>query len=233
MGTAKPDPLPSRGGILRTAVNLVLRPAMTWDALGSAPLDLARMWRHLLVLGAIGPLALFLGTWLFDSAAVAAGQAVLLVAGSPLNSAGFTHAFPLDFSPLSPAHTPALLNAARSGVAFFAAQIVILLLAAGMLWLLAPYCQGKRDIRASLAIVIYGGTPFLLSALGLIKGSLTPILVVGMMHSCVVAQRGVRRLLGAPGNDAAMLLGFVTMALYVLIPLLAYAAALAGVPLAG
>ena len=227
------DPPPSRDGILRTAADFVLRPATAWDALGSAPLELARMWRHLLVLGAIGPVALFLGTWLFDSAAGPAGQAVLLVPGSPVNSTGFTYAFPLDLSPLSPAHTPALLDAVRSGVAFYVAQSVILLLAAGVLWLLAPYCQGKRDARAALAVVIYGSTPFLLSALGLFKGSLTPMLVVGLMHSCVVAQRGVRRLLGAPGNDASMLLGFVTMALYVLIPLLAYAAALAGLPLAG
>ena len=228
-----PDPVPSRDGILRTAVNLVLRPAIAWDALGSAPLDLARMWRHLLVLGAIGPLALFLGIWLFDSEAVPVGQALLLVAGSPMNGAGPTYAFPLDFSLLSPAHHPALLNAARSGLAFYAAQIAIVLLAAGMIWLLAPYCQGKRDARAALAVVIYGSTPFLLSAIGLVKGSLTPMLVVGMMHGCVVAQRGVRRLLGAPGNDAAMLLGFVTMALYVLIPLLAYVATLVGVPLTG
>ena len=228
-----PDPLPPRDSILRTTADFVLRPATAWDALGSAPLELARMWRHLLVLGAIGPLALFLGTWRFDSAAGPAGQAVLLVPGSPVNSTGFTYAYPLDLSPLSPAHTPALLDAARSGVAFYAAQCVILLLAAGALWLLAPYCQGKRDARASLAVVIYGSTPFLLSALGLLKGSLTPMLVVGLIHSCVVAQRGVCRLLGAPGNDASMLLGFVTMALYVLIPLLAYAASLAGVPLAG
>jgi len=228
-----PDPVPSRDGILRTAANLVRRPATAWDALGSAPLELARMWRHLLVLGAIGPLALFLGTWLFDSEAIPVGQALLLVAGSPISSAGSSYVFPLDFSLLSPAHRPALLNAVRSGLAFYAAQIAIVLLAAGMIWLLAPCCQGVRDARASLAVVIYGSTPLLLSAIGLVKGSLTPILVVGLMHGCVVAQRGVRRLLGAPGNDAAMLLGFVTMALYVLIPMLAYVATLAGIPLTG
>ena len=100
-----------------------------------------------------------------------------------------------------------------------------------MIWLLAPCCQGERDARASLAVVIYGCTPLLLSAIGLVKKPLTPMLVVGMPHGCVVAQCGVRRLLGAPGNDASMPLGFVTMALYVLIPLLAYVATLLSVPL--
>jgi len=54
-----------------------------------------------------------------------------------------------------------------------------------------------------------------------------------MMHSCVITQQGVRRLLGAPGNDASMLLGIVAMALYVLIPILAFLITLAGVPLTG
>ena len=228
-----PDPVPSRDGMLRMAANLVLRPANAWDALGSAALDLSRMWRHLLVLGAIGPLALFLGAWLFDNEAIPVGQALLLVAGSPPGSAGSVYVFPLDFSLLSAAHGPVLLKVARSGLAFYAAQIVIVLLAAGLIWLLAPYFQGERHARAALAVAIYGSTPLLLSAIGLIKGSLTPMLVVGMIHSCVVAQRGVRRLLGAAGNDAAMLLGITALALYVLVPILAYVATLAGVPLTG
>lgn len=227
------EPEPSRGNILRLAADFVLRPAMAWDALGNAPLDLRRMWRYLLTLAAIGPLALFLGTGLFDSETVSIGQALPLAAGSPMNSAVSAYVFPLDFPVPAAARSRALLTAARSGLAFYAAQIAIVLLAAGLIWFLAPYSQCKRDARAALAVVIYGSTPLMLSAIGLIKVSLTLLLALGMLHSCVIAQRGVRRLLNAQGNDASMLLGITTMALYVLVPLLAYVATWLGVPLIG
>lgn len=228
-----PDPEVSRRGMARLATDLVLRPAPAWDALAQAPLNLPRMWRHLLILGAIGPLALFLGAWLFNSQVIPVGLALPLAAGSPMNSAVSSFVFPLDFPLAAPARSPAVLAAARSALAFYVGQIAIVLLAAGVIWLLAPYCQGRRDARAALAVVIYGSTPLLLSAIGLARISLTLLLAVGMLHSCVVAQRGVRRLLGAPGSEASILLGITGMALYVLIPLVAYAATLLGLPLIG
>ena len=227
------DPEPSHDNILRTAANFVLRPARAWDTLGAAPLDLRRMWRYLLTLAAIGPLALFLGTGLFDREAISIGQALPLAAGSPMNSAVSAYVFPLDFPMLGPARSRALVTAAGSGLAFYAAQIAIVMLAAALIWFLAPYSQCQRDARAALAVVIYGSTPLMLSAIGLIKVSLTLLLALGMLHSCVITQRGVRRLLHAQGNDASMLLGITTMALYVLVPILAYIATWLGVPLIG
>jgi len=233
MGTVRPDPLPARGSILHAAADFVLRPGLAWDALGNAPADLPRMWRYLLILGAIGPAAMFLGSWLFNAEAIPIGQALPLATGSPMNSAVSAFVFPLDIPLPAAARVSGVLTAARSALAFYAAQIAIVLLTAGLIWLLAPYCQGRRDARAALALVIYGSTPLLLSAIGLVNVSFTLLLAVGMLHSCVITQRGVRRLLGAPGNDASMLLGIVAMALYVLIPVLAYVITLAGVPLTG
>lgn len=228
-----PDLQASRRSMARLAVDFVLRPEPAWDALAQAPLNLLRMWRYLLILGTIGPLALFLGSWLFNNEVIPVGQALPLAAGSPMSSAVSSYVFPLDFPLLVPARSPAVMAAARSALAFYVGQLAIVLLAAGLIWLLAPYCQGRRDARAALAVVVYGSTPLLLSAIGLVKISLTLLLAVGMLHSCVVAQRGVRRLLGAPGGDASMLLGITGMALYVLVPLLAYAVTLLGVPLIG
>jgi len=227
------DPTTSHGSMLRMAADLVLRPAMAWDALANAPLEMSRMWRHLLILGSIGPVALVLGSWLFNSQAIPIGQVLPLAAGSPMHSAVSGYVFPLDFPLMAPPRSPGLLIAARSGLAFFAGQIVIMLLAAGVIWFCAPYCEGKRDARAALAVVIYGSTPLLLSGIGLVGISLSLLLAAGALHSCVVMQRGVRRLLGAPGSDASMLLGITVMALYVLIPLLGFAAAMLGVPLFG
>jgi len=227
-----PNPHAPRS-ILSEALDLVLRPDTAWDALGRAPLDLPRMWRHLMILGAIGPLALLMGTWLFNSDIIPIGQALPLAAGSPMSSAVSAFVFPLDLPLRAPANAPGLLTAVKSAVALYAAQGAIVLLTAGLIWLLAPYCRGRRDGRAALAVVIYGSTPLLLSAIGLVRVSFTLLLAVGMLHSCVITQRGVRRLLGAPGDEASMLLGIIVMALYVLIPILAYLTTMAGVPLTG
>lgn len=231
MKIAVSDQVTSPGNILRVARDFVLSPGMAWDALGNAPLDVIGMWRHLLVLGAIGPLAIVLGTWLSGSEIVPISQALPLAAGSPMNSAVSSFVFPLDFPLRAPGHSPTVLTAVRSGIAIYLGQIAIVLLAAGLIFLLAPFCQGKRDARAALAVVIYGSTPLLLSAIGLVRISLTLLLAAGALHSCVVAQSGVRRLLGAPGGEASMLLGITVMGLYVLIPILAFAAALLGLSL--
>lgn len=231
MNTTVPDQVTSQGSILRVARDFVLSPGMAWDVLGNAPLDLIAMWRHLLLLGAIGPVAVVLGTWLFGSETVPISQALPLAAGSPMNSAVSSFVFPLDFPLRALGRSPTVLTAVRSGIAIYLGQIVIALLAAGLIFFVAPFCQGRRDARAALAVVIYGSTPLLLSAIGLVRISLTLLLAAGALHSCVVAQSGVRHLLGAPGGEASMLLGITVMGLYVLIPLLAFAAAMLGVPL--
>lgn len=95
----------------------------------------------------------------------------------------------------------------------FVLCLATLLLVAAAIHLLAPLFSTERNWDRAVVVAVYAGTPVFLAAPLLTSAVLTILFIAAFFHACFLCGIGLRRVLGCPGEDAAMFVaavGFVS-----------------------
>jgi len=185
--------------------NIVLHPDREWQAIAQERRGAWQVFkRYLLPLTAIAPLAYHGG--------------ILARVGLP-EDAIFREAF-VQFLILSP-----LTNWLVSILGIYAIGAVI--------YLLAPFFGGQRDLSRAFIVAVYATTPVWLTCLVLIAPIarfplLGTVILIGAMHSCYLFYLGVHHVMRVPLNQAAEFTGIALLGSTLLTTILSYAAGAAG-----
>jgi hypothetical protein len=96
----------------------------------------------------------------------------------------------------------------------FSFCVATVLMIAAAIWLLAPVFSAQRNWDRAAAVAAYSTVPVFLASPLLASAVLTILVVVAFFHACFLCAIGLRRVVGCPGEDAALYVaaaGFVSV----------------------
>lgn len=208
------------------ALGLLIAPNAVWRDVASGELpSIAALFRHAIALAVLGPAFLALGLVLVGIEGGLASQASPMLANSAMGQSITAYVFPSSIPLMLPDRAFSAAEAATAAGTCLLISLGTPLVFALLLYALAPLCPAERSFPKSLVIAVYSATPVWIAGPALALPSLYLIPVIALMHGLFIAQGGVRTLLGARDEDAAVLIGLTIFTALALAPFAGYLAA--------
>lgn len=127
------------------------------------------------------------------------GGVVAPLALLPATAWPFGHAA----DPIGPGEVTAR-TLAVSFASTFAFCVASVLLLAAAIYLLAPVFSSRRSWDRAAAVAAYSTVPVFLVSPLLSSAVLTILVIIALFHACFLCAIGLRRVVGCPGEDAAL-----------------------------